>query len=306
MQYLQVLRIVGLLPLVLVPLHAAEQDALAIDANIQARHLPYGTILNPILSADGASVTGYTRCGDSAIWTGHYLAAEAFRYKVTHSPAAAANVRAALDGLKLLVDVTGGNILARCAIPEDSPYAASISGEEASNGIFHAAVRGRAWFWVGNTSRDQYAGVFFGLGAAWDLVPDRDVRVEIASLAIRLLDSLLYSAWTVVMPDGSISTTFLLRPDQQLTLLQVGRHVDPRRYSWAYARLSSTASATVTVPLGIDAADDHDSYFKFNLDFINLYNLIRLEGDTPAKRGEIVAMQGDRVYHSFCAEAQFF
>ena len=37
---------------------------------------------------------------------------------------------------------------------------------------------------------------------------------------------------------------------------------------------------TVPVPLGIDAADDHSSYFKFNLAFINLFSLIRLEANS--------------------------
>src|SRR5271155_5984532 len=65
---------------------AAEQDALTIDAVIQARHLPYGTILDPVLSLpDLSSVVDYSRCGDSALWTGHYLAAEAYRYAVTGS-----------------------------------------------------------------------------------------------------------------------------------------------------------------------------------------------------------------------------
>src|SRR5581483_7177650 len=65
---------------------AAEQDALAISANIQSRHMPYGSIMDPILSSpDLTQVADYTRCGDSAIWTGHYLAAEAFRYTVTRA-----------------------------------------------------------------------------------------------------------------------------------------------------------------------------------------------------------------------------
>ena len=63
---------------------ATEADALAISANIQAIHVPYGTILDPIYASPTSSqIIGYTRCGDSAIWTGHYLAAEAFRYQVT-------------------------------------------------------------------------------------------------------------------------------------------------------------------------------------------------------------------------------
>jgi len=78
-------------------IHASEVDALTISRNIQQLHMPYGTVLDPVFaSSDPASpgyseVRGYTRAGDSAIWTGHYLAAEAFRYQVTRSPDALAN-----------------------------------------------------------------------------------------------------------------------------------------------------------------------------------------------------------------------
>src|SRR5579885_3615594 len=75
----------------------AESDALAIDANIQARHLPFGTVVDPVYAAPtGDTIVGYTRCGDSALWTGHYLGAEAFRYKVTRDSGALANVRQAI------------------------------------------------------------------------------------------------------------------------------------------------------------------------------------------------------------------
>src|SRR5213595_39337 len=93
----------------------AEQDALAIDAVIQARHLPYGTILDPVLAPElSTRVVSYTRCGDSATWTGHYMAAEAYRYRVTQSPAALANVNNSLQAIKVLLDVTGTDVLARC------------------------------------------------------------------------------------------------------------------------------------------------------------------------------------------------
>ena len=116
---------------------AAEGDALAILANIQARHLPYGAILDPIFTlTDSDQIADYTRCGDSALWTGHYVAAEAFRYKVTQAPDALANLTAAISSLKGLADVTGTNLLARCMVPANSPYAASISSQEADNGIY--------------------------------------------------------------------------------------------------------------------------------------------------------------------------
>ena len=186
----------------------AEQDALAIDANIQARHLPYGAIMDPILSLpDLSTVLDYTRCGDSAIWTGHYLAAEAFRYKVTGSADALDNINNAIAAIDNLINVTGGDVLARCALPADSPYAASISSQEAANGIYTGSIYGAPWIWVGNTSRDQYIGVFFGLEVTYDMVTDQSVRNWCSYLATRLLDNLLGNLWNVILPDGSISTT---------------------------------------------------------------------------------------------------
>src|SRR5215467_6599265 len=89
--------------LLALPAAASENDALAISANIQARHMPFGTILDPIYaSSTSTQINGYTRCGDSALWTGAYLAAEAFRFKITQSPDALNNVKksvAALNGM---------------------------------------------------------------------------------------------------------------------------------------------------------------------------------------------------------------
>src|SRR6516162_3001973 len=94
------------------PALAAESDALAIDANLRALHMPFGTILDPVYdSIGGNTIVGYSRCGDSALWTGAYLAAEAFRYNVTRAPEALANVKSAVAGLQSLLNVTGNNRL---------------------------------------------------------------------------------------------------------------------------------------------------------------------------------------------------
>jgi len=276
------LRTSGLLLLFPVLLVAAEQDAIAIDNTLRNRHLPYGTVLDPVLGRDG-SIVSYTRCGDSAIWTGHYLAAEAFRYRTTGAPQALENIRAALAGITRLIDVTGRDVLARCAIPGDSPYRAGIANEERAHGVFHATLDDRQWVWIGHTSRDQYMGVFFGLAAAYDLVPDPEIRAGVTAQVTRLLGNLMSSAWNIVMPDGTISTTFLIRPDQQLTLLQIGKYVNPSRFAAAYTRAAGGLAYSVALPLTIDSADAHSSYFKFNLAFINLFHLIRLETDPSTK-----------------------
>src|SRR4030095_3015599 len=89
---------------------ASELDALAISANIRARHMPFATLLDPLYASSASDqIIQYTRCGDYALWTGAYVAAESFRYKVTQSADALQNVKIALAGLKALSDVTGGS-----------------------------------------------------------------------------------------------------------------------------------------------------------------------------------------------------
>ena len=171
------------------------------------------------------------------------MAAEAYRYKVTGSAEALANVNNAIQAIKIMIDVTGSDVLSRCALPADSPYAAAISSEEAPNGVYQGTVYGAPWIWIGNTSRDSYSGVFFGLAVTYDMVSDQTVRNWVSYLATRLLNNLLDNFWNIVLPDGSISTTFLIRPDQQLSLLLVGtarewrplRHEVLRRVERAFA-----------------------------------------------------------------------
>jgi hypothetical protein len=264
-----------------------QSDALAIDATIQSRHLPFGGILDPIFTSPSSdSITGYTRCGDSALWTGHYLAAESYRYSVTADLAALANAQAALAHLKTLVDVTGTDLLARCVVPINSSYAAGITSEESANGI-HAS---RANYWIGHTSRDQYLGVFFGLSVAYDLLGS-STQPDIQALATRLLNFLLANGWSVVMPDGSVSTTFIIRPDEQLGLLQVGRQVNSAQFASPYKSLATFGSLLVSTPVALESQDDRDSYFKFNLDAINLFSLIRLETDSTLRGRYLSAYQ---------------
>jgi len=259
------------------PLFATEADALAISRIIQTRHFPSFTVLDPIFESPTSDrINSYTRCGDSAIWTGYYLAAESYRYKVTGSADALANARRAFEGIKALADVTGNNVLARCLVPADAPYAQSIQNEEKANGIYRNSPGN---LWVGNTSRDQYAGALFGLGAAYDLIDDATLKSSIAAVVTRLVQFLKDHAWTVVLPDGSLSTTFVNRPDQQLAFLQLARHVNPDQFSTSYDVERVLLSPTVIAPISFDVLSD-DSYFKFNLDSINMYMLIHLESSS--------------------------
>jgi uncharacterized protein (TIGR03437 family) len=250
------------------PALPSEADAIAISANIRAKHLPFGTILDPIYASPSSDqIAAYTHCGDSALWTGAYLAAEAFRYKVTRSADALDNVKMALAGLKGLADVTGDNRLARCMVLANSPYAAGIQNEEAHNTIHQAPP----WIWVDNTSRDEVVGAFFGLGAAFDVVDDPGVKASISDLATRLVGFVAHHQWS---PNDDISNTFEVRPEELQMLLQVARHVNP--------------SNNISGPFFVAPVDtavhfdvlSNDSYFKFNLDYMSFYNLVRLQNNS--------------------------
>lgn len=254
----------------------AESDALNISSNIRARHMPYGTILDPFVDSQN-NVTGYTRCGDSAIWTGHYLAAESFRYRVTRDQTALANIINTLGGIQNLVDVTGNDTLARCLFPKDSPFAAGILHEEQQNGSYEGKSRGIDSYWIGNTSRDQYIGVFFGLNVAHQMVEDASLRSLAAALATRMLNKLVKENWAVRMPDGSFSTTFAARGDQKLALLAAGARMNAAKFSSAYRTSRFWESPFVGIPIVAEVLDAHNSYFKFNLDALVHYMLATFE-----------------------------
>jgi hypothetical protein len=193
-------------------------------------------------------------------------------------------VKRTLEVIRQLIDVTGKDLLARCAFPANSPHALWILSEEAHHGFYAGTVNGEQWLWIGNTSRDQYLGVFFGLTAAWNLVDDVNVRGGVGWLAKRLLDNLTRHGWTVVMPDGRLSTTFAHRADQQLALLKLGARVGSRTYSNSYKSLALFSSAAITATMAVEGSEPHDSYFKFNLDYITFYCLLS-DGDSGWVRG---------------------
>jgi len=123
---------------------------------------------------------------------------------------------------------------------------------------------------VDNTSRDQVVGAFFGLGAAYDVVDDATVKSGIADLTTRLIGFIAQHQWS---PNDDSSNTFLLRPDELLMLVQVARHVNPS---------NSISVPFLLLPLDTGPVVDvqsNSSYFKFNLDYMTFYNLVRLQNN---------------------------
>jgi hypothetical protein len=184
------------------------------------------------------------------------------------------NIRIAIDGIRKLLEVTGSGLLARCAFPTESVWAPDMMGEERQHGIYLGQVDGQQWTWIGNTSRDQYIGVFFGLTVAYSVVDDSSIRGSVNFLATKALNFLRDRGWLVLMPDGRIATTFLGRGDQRLALLKLGRRTNPSKFGWDYKTESLFLSPETIAIAGLETLDDHSSYFKFNLDHLTYYCLL--------------------------------
>src|SRR5579871_4797241 len=182
-------------------------------------------------------------------------------------------VKLAIAGIQAMANASGTNLLARCVVPLNCPFAAGIQSEESASGIHVNSSAGN--FWVGNTSRDEYVGVIFGLGVAYNMVSDSGVKSSISQL-VQIVHFVEGNSWNIVMPEGSISTTFLIAPHEMLATLQVGRRVNSSRFSTDCDTQEVLLAATIAAPIAVDIQSD-DSYFKLNLDSITFYNLIRLE-----------------------------
>jgi uncharacterized protein (TIGR03437 family) len=124
---------------------------------------------------------------------------------------------------------------------------------------------------VGNTSRDQIVGAFFGLGVAYDVVGDPAVRRGVSDLVTRLIGYISRHQWS---PDDDITSTFRLRPEALQMLLQVARHINPSNpVSGPFFVLPVQTGVLVDV-------QSNSSYYKFNLDYMSFYHLVKLQ-DTP-------------------------
>ncbi|MGZ8701014.1 MAG: hypothetical protein ACXWZY_01840 [Gaiellaceae bacterium] len=316
-------------------------SAATLEAGID-QHLPHGAILSidckPVRAdpnAKGCPEYSWTGEADSALWTGHYLAAEAFRY-ASGDLAALPRVEKALAGVERLFWVTGDTavvdkkratvsdphgLLARTAMPaavrgrmpavpytrkqlaERKCYYVRPEGGWLAGGKPYSRLAlvpkqlrdaatpvGQVWHGWGcaddhPVSKDQYAGVFYGLAMAHRLVPVLSVQERTGRLIRDALDFLLANGWNVrVPPKNRYETTFLGDFPKQLAFLRIGATVLGGKYLDQYLQLSP-ASAHTWIPIWFSAIDPVLQYYKFNLSHAALAPALLLEDDLGRRAG---------------------
>ncbi|MDJ0841326.1 MAG: hypothetical protein QNK37_32750 [Acidobacteriota bacterium] len=275
--------------------------AIAVSELLRSGHLPFDSVLDAVVLRDepGGAAVDYVHFGDSAIWTGHYLAAEAFRFAETGDKDALLGIDHALDAIERLINLSGiPGLLSRVAIPTDSPVLDTLEDEVIGDGqgdrLFSGFHEGREYESMGHITRDQYSGALMGTGIAamvLDKVPE--IRDRARDLALTMIDYLVERQFcpseSVVDPISQTrftSTTWLGNPGQVLAILQLGRALAPERYTDLFAQDYPMWAANWFFSW-LQTFDTHDSYFKFNLENGLAFLLLKLE--TDAQRREELA-----------------
>src|SRR5436309_14647214 len=106
-----------------------------------------------------------------------YAAAECFRYATTKSPEALDRAEKSVKAILFLEKITGiPGFPARSFIKKGDPLPKS--------GEWHWTADGQ-YYWKGDTSSDEIVGHFFIFSIAYDLLPDPELRRNIAATTRR-------------------------------------------------------------------------------------------------------------------------
>lgn len=261
---------------------------------LQHRHNRYGYVADcDLLRPGDTSSYRMTPSDNDGLWTAIYVAAECFRYAVTHSPDALANARASLAALERLEAITG--------IPGYPARALIHRGDYRDpGGEWHWTADGE-WEWKGDTSSDELVGHFFAYQVAYDLLPDerdrQSIRPVVERMASHLLDHHLqlagyggrvttwgkYNPEYFATPDGRADRS--LNSLELLSHLRVAYHVTGnRRFLAEYQRIGRELGYfDYAVRMGSEKRVEIN-YSDEELAYLTWYPLLQLEDDPELRR----------------------
>jgi len=250
------------------------------DERIEQRHVRHGLVASSHLRVAGEVSSNQKVSSDNdGLWTAIYLAAQAYRYAVTHHPDARAKAQRALKALMRLEEITGvPGLPARSFI--------STNAFLPTDGQWHPTSDGQ-WFWKGDTSSDELVGHYYAYAACFDLLADEAEKGAIHKVVSRITDYLIGHDYNLIdvagKPTrwGEWSERFFrteegqyeapLRSLQLLSFLKTAHHItSEKRYAEAYQdRIGRGYAARVPVyrrwPGGgeINFSDDELAYLSY-------------------------------------------
>jgi len=272
-----------------------EQKSELFIERLQQRHNRYGYVADGDLLRPG-DVTSLrlVPSDNDGLWTALCVAAECYRYAVTHSPGALRNARASLAALVRLESITGIPGFPARVIIHKGDY-------REQGGEWHWTADGESE-WKGDTSSDELVGHFFAYYVAQELLPDESDRSAIRPVAARIASHLLDHGLNLSGPGGRVtrwgrySPEYFQTPDGKvdralnsleiLSHLRVAYHLTgEERFIQMYRRLISELGYLQNVARFATEVPGEINYSDEELAFLSFYPLTRLEDD-PKLRGQ--------------------
>ena len=292
-----------------------ELAAAKLGDEIESLRTPFGPILEmkfdaPYSGTWGDSLVdpafspgravGTHAFGDSGEMTGHYLAALAYQYAVTHSPSARDHARRALATLTTLLTMRGepGN-MNRSIMPisfleewqrPSTQYTPGNDWAQLWNGQLHS--------FTDYTSRDEYMGLFYGLTIARDLFDDAGMKAQAQAGIEMALDYILRNGWTWRRHDGAWGERWQGAFDQQYAWVLAAWSGNPAKYQAVHDQYHGFADLIWT-GMWTSAIDPHGEYYKFQLGSGTIQVLLEHETDPAAymRAYQAVAVQRHYIGH---------
>ncbi len=180
-----------------------EDKAREYNRDYQDRFSPYGLTVE--IDPKGA----YWNYGDSAMWTGTYLAGAAYFYAVTKEPYALANLDKALAATTRLREITGVPGLIARAYENDEWVGRAehphIMPDENEHRYLVKDGPYKGWRVLTTASRDQYTGVFWGNATVFDVVDDSSLKARAAANIVSMASHIWDNKMRIVDPDGKMT-----------------------------------------------------------------------------------------------------
>jgi hypothetical protein len=277
----------------------------AVETKLFDFHMPHNTVVNPRvknvstllfkeieqldLSDELGGIVHYNNYFDSAIFSGMFLASLGYKYSHTNSAQDLARIKTLLTGVETLAHVNDdltegkGGLLSRCVAPKGSKLGDQLKNHNNTlsyvkeyKGVEVVAFQGDK-----GITRDQYAGVMFGLSTVFSKVNDEEIKKQSKDLFLHLIDYLIYKDWNIdidsrrevedyeqVLPLSWAGIGY-----QKVTYLLMANQMEPSNevYRKALEKAlplikSSWLTSFVTL------SDPVDKYYKFNLLYTTLFS----------------------------------
>ena len=296
--------------------------ASSLEQRSSTQDMPFGSLLSASVAADAVDgqPENWDNFQDSAIWTGHWVAAQAFRYAASggdeqEQKQAADGALKGLQGLEKLSQIAGvPGLLSRVLVNADAPddvKAALKQNAEEHNKEFAGSYQGVDYLGEGHISRDQYVGAFLACAMALQHINRSDVQALAKKVAGDMIAYLHEVHWSPLHAAAEtpgqkplVSTTYMTTPGQVLAILQLGRrYIDPS-YDAEFQKRRAMAPAAWLMEW-LDTLDPSSHYYKFNLLHSMALVLLGLEDDPQELESLCAAFRTVRQALRYHANAYF-